>query len=32
LSGKRLFEVPQKLGHRSLGPNLRDNPYPHPFP
>ena len=32
LGGKRLYEVPQKLGHPGLEPGEPDNPYPHPFP
>ena len=32
LSGKRLYEVPRKLGYPGLEPGERDNPYPHPFP
>jgi len=32
LGVKRLYEVPQKLGHRGLARNEPDNPYPHPFP
>jgi ribosomal protein S12 methylthiotransferase accessory factor len=32
LGGRRLYEVPQKLGHRGLQRGEADNPYPHPFP
>jgi ribosomal protein S12 methylthiotransferase accessory factor len=32
LGGRRLYEVPQKLGYPGLGPDRADNPYPHPFP
>jgi ribosomal protein S12 methylthiotransferase accessory factor len=30
--GRRLYEVPQRLGHPGLEPGQQDNPYPHPFP
>ena len=30
--GKRLKDVPQKLGYVSPGPDGKDNPSPHPFP
>jgi ribosomal protein S12 methylthiotransferase accessory factor len=30
--GRRLYEVPQRLGHPGLSPGQPDNPYPHPFP
>jgi len=32
LGGRRLLEVPQKLGQTGLAPGAPDNPYPHPFP
>jgi ribosomal protein S12 methylthiotransferase accessory factor len=32
LGVSRLYQVPQKLGHRGLARNEPDNPYPHPFP
>lgn len=32
LGGQRLYEVPQRLGTRSIAPGEPDNPYPHPFP
>jgi ribosomal protein S12 methylthiotransferase accessory factor len=32
LGGRRLYEVPSRLGHRPLRPGEPDNPYPHPFP
>jgi ribosomal protein S12 methylthiotransferase accessory factor len=32
LGGRRLYEVPQRLGHEGLEPGEPDNPYPHPFP
>jgi ribosomal protein S12 methylthiotransferase accessory factor len=32
LGGKRLYTVPQLLGHPGLNPGDADNPYPHPFP
>lgn len=31
LGGKRLWEVPQKLGYPGINPKKGDNPYPHPF-
>jgi ribosomal protein S12 methylthiotransferase accessory factor len=30
--GSRLYEVPQKLGHSGLSPDMADNPFPHPYP
>jgi ribosomal protein S12 methylthiotransferase accessory factor len=32
LGGKRLWEVPQRLGYRGVGPESGDNPAPHPYP
>jgi ribosomal protein S12 methylthiotransferase accessory factor len=32
LGGRRLYEVPQRLGLRGIAPGEADNPYPHPFP
>jgi ribosomal protein S12 methylthiotransferase accessory factor len=32
LGGRRLYEVPRKLGLAGLEPGEADNPYPHPFP
>lgn len=32
LGGRRLYEVPRKLGHDGIEPGEGDNPYPHPFP
>jgi ribosomal protein S12 methylthiotransferase accessory factor len=32
LGGRRLYTVPQRLGHPGLAPGEPDNPYPHPFP
>lgn len=32
LGGRRLADVPARLGHRGVGPGEADNPYPHPFP
>jgi ribosomal protein S12 methylthiotransferase accessory factor len=32
LGNRRLYEVPQRLGHRGLQMGDDDNPYPHPFP
>jgi ribosomal protein S12 methylthiotransferase accessory factor len=33
LGGKRLYEVPVRLGHRPTAPTEAElNPYPHPFP
>jgi ribosomal protein S12 methylthiotransferase accessory factor len=32
LGSRRLYEVPQRLGHEGLEPGEQDNPYPHPFP
>jgi ribosomal protein S12 methylthiotransferase accessory factor len=32
LGCRRLYEVPQRLGHRGLTMGEADNPYPHPFP
>jgi len=32
LGGRRLYSVPQRLGHAGLEPGQPDNPYPHPFP
>jgi ribosomal protein S12 methylthiotransferase accessory factor len=30
--GRRLYEVPQRLGYAGLRPGEPGNPYPHPFP
>lgn len=30
--GRRLYEVPQRLGHRGISPGAPDNPAPHPYP
>ncbi|OQW33999.1 MAG: hypothetical protein A4E19_18930 [Nitrospira sp. SG-bin1] len=32
LGGTRLWEVPQRLGHRGISRGCGDNPFPHPFP
>jgi ribosomal protein S12 methylthiotransferase accessory factor len=32
LGGRRLYEIPKKLGQRGFDPGESDNPYPHPFP
>ncbi len=32
LGGRRLWEVPQKLGYPGLDPSIGDNPAPHPYP
>ncbi len=32
LGGTRLWEVPQKLGHKGISSDTGDNPIPHPFP
>jgi ribosomal protein S12 methylthiotransferase accessory factor len=32
LGGRRLWEVPQKLGYKGITPETGDNPAPHPFP
>jgi ribosomal protein S12 methylthiotransferase accessory factor len=32
LGGRRLWEVPQRLGHRGISPRHGDNPLPHPYP
>jgi ribosomal protein S12 methylthiotransferase accessory factor len=32
LGSRRLYSVPQRLGHPGLEPGQPDNPYPHPFP
>lgn len=32
LGGRRLWEVPQRLGYRGITPSTGDNPFPHPFP
>jgi ribosomal protein S12 methylthiotransferase accessory factor len=32
LGGRRLYEVPQRLGHAGIAPGCRDNPAPHPYP
>lgn len=32
LGGRRLREVPQKLGHRGIPETAPDNPAPHPYP
>jgi len=32
LGGNRLWEVPQKLGHKGVNRETGDNPYPHPYP
>jgi len=31
LGGRRLYEVPQRLGYRDIGRDGPDNPAPHPF-
>jgi ribosomal protein S12 methylthiotransferase accessory factor len=31
LGGDRLYEAPQRLGHRGIVPGSADNPAPHPF-
>lgn len=32
LGGRRLYEVPERLGLSGIAPGEPDNPYPHPFP
>lgn len=32
LGGKRLWEVPQKMGHKGISRDTGDNPWPHPYP
>jgi len=32
LGGKRLWEVPQRLGYPGISPERGDNPAPHPYP
>jgi ribosomal protein S12 methylthiotransferase accessory factor len=32
LGGKRLWNVPQKLGYQGINAGTGDNPYPHPYP
>ncbi len=32
LGGRRLWEVPQRLGHPGISPRHGDNPLPHPYP
>jgi len=32
LGGKRLWEIPQKLGFKGITPETGDNPYLHPYP
>jgi ribosomal protein S12 methylthiotransferase accessory factor len=32
LGGRRLYEVPGRLGVEGIAPGQPDNPYPHPFP
>jgi ribosomal protein S12 methylthiotransferase accessory factor len=32
LGGRRLWTVPQALGHRGVTPQTGDNPAPHPYP
>ncbi len=32
LGGRRLWEVPQRLGHPGISPQHGDNPLPHPYP
>lgn len=32
LGGRRLWEVPQRLGYKGITPETGDNPAPHPFP
>ncbi|MGH3721449.1 MAG: YcaO-like family protein [Pseudonocardiaceae bacterium] len=32
LGGRRLWTVPQKLGHPGISPSTGDNPAPHPYP
>ena len=30
--GRRLYEVPQKLGHKGITRESGENPFPHPYP
>jgi ribosomal protein S12 methylthiotransferase accessory factor len=30
--GRRLYTVPQRLGHRGIEPGAPDDPAPHPYP
>ena len=30
--GRRLYEVPQRLGHKGITRETGDNPFPHPYP
>ncbi|MBV8539434.1 MAG: YcaO-like family protein [Pseudonocardiales bacterium] len=32
LGGRRLWTVPQRLGHPGISPSTGDNPAPHPYP
>ncbi len=32
LGGKRLWNIPQKLGYAGIDPAIGDYPFPHPFP
>ena len=32
LGGRRLWEIPQRLGYKGITPETGDNPAPHPFP
>ena len=32
LGGRRLWEVPQRLGFAGIAPDSGDNPAPHPYP
>jgi ribosomal protein S12 methylthiotransferase accessory factor len=32
LGGRRLWELPQRLGFAGIDPQAGDNPFPHPFP
>jgi ribosomal protein S12 methylthiotransferase accessory factor len=32
LGGRRLWTVPQRLGHPGITPSTGDNPAPHPYP
>ena len=32
LGGRRLWEVPQRLGHPGISAQRNDNPLPHPYP
>ena len=32
MGGRRLYEVPQRLGHAGIAPGSKGNPAPHPYP